>query len=59
MEERAYLVHEGGEGRFVCLQDVVGAVQGDKSAAGHQCVKIFGFGEGERLVSATVKNQSR
>jgi hypothetical protein len=57
LEERAHLVHEGGEGGLVCLQDVVGAVEGDEPAAGHQCVKILGFGEGEGLVSATVENQ--
>ena len=59
LEERAHFGHEGGEGGLVCLQDVVGAVECDKSTAGHQCVKILGFGEGERLVSATVENQGR
>ena len=56
-EERPHFIDEGDEGGLVCLQDVVGAVEGDEPAAGHQCVEILGLGEGERLVAAAVQNQ--
>jgi Transposase/Helix-turn-helix domain of transposase family ISL3 len=57
VEEGAHFIDEGDEGGLVCLQDVVGAVEWDEPAAGHQGVQILGLGEGERLVCAAVQNQ--